>query len=186
MSPVIRISDEIFKRLQKLATPLVDTPASVIGKLLDRYENSPSVKTKINNDLKKHINEIKLNPESPGDLSHTKIISARFGIESIKNWKELVIAAHKWAIENTNDFHQVQSISISNISDKELSENGFRFHPEVGFSMQGENANQSWKSALKLAQYFKKEIEISFMWRMNNKATHPGSKGYLYWCPENI
>jgi hypothetical protein len=32
---VIRIPTELFARLQTLATPLVDTPASVIAKLLD-------------------------------------------------------------------------------------------------------------------------------------------------------
>ena len=39
MSKVIRISDTTFSRLQKLAEPLVDTPASVIDKLLDEYES---------------------------------------------------------------------------------------------------------------------------------------------------
>ncbi|MDL1969821.1 MAG: hypothetical protein LWW94_02390 [Candidatus Desulfofervidaceae bacterium] len=39
MSRVIRISESIFQRLQKLAVPLVDTPASVIEKLLDYYDS---------------------------------------------------------------------------------------------------------------------------------------------------
>lgn len=42
MSKVIRISDETFSRLQKLAEPLVDTPASVINKLLDEFESKLS------------------------------------------------------------------------------------------------------------------------------------------------
>lgn len=40
MSKVIRISDSIFSRLQQLSTPLVDTPASVIERVLDYYEKS--------------------------------------------------------------------------------------------------------------------------------------------------
>jgi hypothetical protein len=40
MMPVIRIHDSIFERLQKHATPFVDTPASVIERLLDAYETS--------------------------------------------------------------------------------------------------------------------------------------------------
>ncbi|MBW2307970.1 MAG: hypothetical protein JRG73_13675 [Deltaproteobacteria bacterium] len=39
MSRVIRISESIFQRLQKLAIPLEDTPASVIEKLLDFYDS---------------------------------------------------------------------------------------------------------------------------------------------------
>jgi len=42
MSKVIRISDETFSRLQNLAEPLVDTPASVIEKLLGEFETTLS------------------------------------------------------------------------------------------------------------------------------------------------
>lgn len=42
MSKVIRISDETFSRLQNLAEPLVDTPASVIEKLLDEHKSASS------------------------------------------------------------------------------------------------------------------------------------------------
>ncbi len=38
MMPVVRIPDPVFERLQAFATPLIDTPASVIEKLLDFYE----------------------------------------------------------------------------------------------------------------------------------------------------
>lgn len=44
MSKVIRIEDETFARLQGLAEPLVDTPSSVIKRLLDYYESSLSEK----------------------------------------------------------------------------------------------------------------------------------------------
>ena len=39
MSRVIRISEAIFRRLQKLAIPLEDTPASVIQRLLDFHDS---------------------------------------------------------------------------------------------------------------------------------------------------
>lgn len=38
--PVIRISDTVYERLQKHATPFVDTPATVIERLLDAFEGS--------------------------------------------------------------------------------------------------------------------------------------------------
>jgi hypothetical protein len=38
MSPVIRIPDGLYKRLQGLATPFTDTPATVIERLLDEHE----------------------------------------------------------------------------------------------------------------------------------------------------
>jgi hypothetical protein len=45
MMPVVRIPDEVFRRLQNLATPLVDTPASVIERLLDSHESLGGTKT---------------------------------------------------------------------------------------------------------------------------------------------
>ena len=42
MMPVIRVPDDVFHRLQKLAEPLVDTPASVIERLLDLQERIPA------------------------------------------------------------------------------------------------------------------------------------------------
>lgn len=38
MMPVIRVPDDVFRRLQRIATPLVDTPATVIERLLDSHE----------------------------------------------------------------------------------------------------------------------------------------------------
>jgi hypothetical protein len=39
MSPVVRISDEVFSRLQQLAQPLVDSVNDVISRLLDEHDN---------------------------------------------------------------------------------------------------------------------------------------------------
>ena len=39
MSKVIRIPESVFQRLQQLAVPLVDTPASVIARLLDFHDS---------------------------------------------------------------------------------------------------------------------------------------------------
>ncbi len=42
MSQVIRISDQLFKRLEKYAQGF-DTPAKVIEKILDEYEGVESI-----------------------------------------------------------------------------------------------------------------------------------------------
>src|SRR4051812_31117346 len=39
MMPVVRISDELFRRLQRHATPLVDGVSDVLERILDQYEN---------------------------------------------------------------------------------------------------------------------------------------------------
>jgi predicted transcriptional regulator len=47
VAPVIRISDEVFRRLQKLSEPLVDTPSSVIERVLAHYETSRSTESRL-------------------------------------------------------------------------------------------------------------------------------------------
>jgi hypothetical protein len=42
MMPVIRIPDSLYERLQKHAVPFVDTPATVIERLVSAYETSQS------------------------------------------------------------------------------------------------------------------------------------------------
>jgi len=53
MSKVIRISDSIFSRLQQHSTPLVDTPASVIERMIEYYEqqNKPNSGIPVSNTI---------------------------------------------------------------------------------------------------------------------------------------
>jgi len=44
--PVIRVPDDVFRRLQNIATPLVDTPGSVVERLLDLHESSQRAKSR--------------------------------------------------------------------------------------------------------------------------------------------
>src|SRR5438552_1897994 len=38
--PVVRLSDEVFERLQRHAVPLVDSTSDVMARILDHYESS--------------------------------------------------------------------------------------------------------------------------------------------------
>src|SRR4051794_35978555 len=40
MAPVVRLSEDVFRRLQRISVPLVDTPSQVIDRLLTHYESS--------------------------------------------------------------------------------------------------------------------------------------------------
>ncbi len=182
MSPVIRISDAIFKRLQEHATPLVDTPATVIEKLLDFYDRSDktiqTTKTPITQNK-----VIEIDPDYPEDLTHTKIMSATFGKYQVTKWNKLVDIAHIEAMSKLNSFDELKNISISNIINSESHDKGFRFLEEIGISIQGENANQTWKSALHLAKHLRIPIIVKLIWRSNKKSSHPGKTGILKWEP---
>jgi hypothetical protein len=71
MSKVIRISDEIFNRLQGLAEPLVDTPASVIEKLLDEYKPATNKNYKMEKTNLKAPQNLFLAPADKSNIKQT-------------------------------------------------------------------------------------------------------------------
>ncbi|MFQ5753335.1 MAG: hypothetical protein ACE5HI_15195 [bacterium] len=97
MSKVIRIDDETFLRLQALAEPLIDTPSSVIKRLVDYYESSINVRTagklqevKVTHSKKDHIKSyeigtpnIFLAPASGENINKT--IMASVGLKTFQH-----------------------------------------------------------------------------------------------------
>jgi len=187
ISQVIRISESTYKRLESLAIGF-DTPGNVIEKLLEFYEkhHSPAILSVIKPSPPKVAVQgpIKtLNPDNPGNLSHTRILEGRFGNEKVKNWMQLVYAAHKYASGYYVHFETLRETTQSNIVEGSLSESGYHEYPDIGISIQGENANNSWRNALHLAREINSHIEILLQWRDNEKAAYPGQKGKLIWEP---
>lgn len=186
MSPVIRISDLIFKRLQKHAQPFVDTtPESVIKKLLDHYENGEVIDSfdGLDDSPSDDNQPLILNPNSPEDLTHTKVLHGNFGDVKIYKWRTLVITAHGYALEKLGSYEELEAISISQIAKGKRIGNGYKYLSDLDISYQGENSNQAWKSALHLAKKFNVEVRMQFMWRHRNTAVHPGKMGLLHWKP---
>ena len=186
MSQVIRISESIYERLESLARGF-DTPGNVIEELLEFYEKhhtpvpshvkstpkivTPQVPVKI------------LNPDNPGNLSHTRILEGWFGNERVKNWMQRIYVAHKYASGYYGNFEALRKATQSNIVKGSLSESGYHEYSDIGISIQGENSNNSWRNALHLAREINSHIEVVLQWRNNDKAAYPGQKGKLIWEP---
>lgn len=209
MSPVIRISDIIYKRLQEIATPFSDTPATVIERLLDSHDAHENTTHDLHeshesgfHDSHEHPHELesaaqhathepKLEPnilcldaDSPDDLRFTRVLRAHFGDEEISppKWTQLIAVAHRLAMEGLG-FDTLNTITESNIVKGKLQDRGYRYLPEVEISLQGQSAFQSWQSALNLAKILSVSIEVLVEWHQKDEAAHPGEKGKLSWSP---
>jgi hypothetical protein len=66
VAPVIRISDEVFRRLQRLSEPLVDTPSSVIERVIEHYEKSPPGGPRPSSVLVREVQTQTVLTEAPG------------------------------------------------------------------------------------------------------------------------
>ena len=186
MMPVIRISDPVFGRLQKIATPFVDTPASVIERLLDFYESR--------SEDKKPPQQPSAIPEAevavgdfdsydPPDLKHTRILKAQVAGQKASSWNELVHAAHRMAAEKLKDFEALRSASLSNIVKARKSDRGFHYLADVNISIQNDQSNLAWRNALHLSKRFDLGISADFERMDKEEASMPGKQGRLLWTP---
>src|SRR6476660_1779217 len=103
MMPVIRISEQTFERLQNLAKPFVDTPASVIERLLDLGESQRATGSKIPParpapDVKRY------DPDNPPSLTHTKVLATEFDGVKAEHWNDLVDTAHRHAMKRLQTY----------------------------------------------------------------------------------
>ena len=158
MSPVIRIPDSIYKRLEAYAVGF-DNPGNVIERLLNFWDENHRKGSKTPTEIppKPSIitvsGEIRdLNPDNPGDLTFARIIEGCFGAEKVTNWKRLVCVAHKCAMGYFASFDELRRITRSNITEAIREDSGFHHCSEIEMSIQGENANKSWDNAFHLAK----------------------------------
>lgn len=56
---------------------------------------------------------------------------------------------------------------------------GYKFDPELGVSVQGQSAAEAWKEVDRLAKKWRIPTTVEFVWRQNPKAQHPGKAAVL-------
>lgn len=195
--PVIRISDQAFSRLQKLAEPFVDTPGSVIERILDHYEknrnkNGPVAPINLaspplGEPPEPYEEEVPLpNPDRPPDLSHTRILSAQFNGQNLSRryWNHLVHVAHQVAFNKLGNFEAVRPATRSNIVRGRKPNKGFYYDSTIGVSIQRVGSTQAWSQVLHLARRLNVPVSVEFEWRHKAPAAYRDKRGSLDWPPQ--
>ena len=184
MPITLEIPDRLYKRMQKHAEPLVDTPLSVIERWADHFERTTngSMPPKVAEQPAIQYGAKKLDPFHPPDLFHTRVRGS-FGATPFSNWNDLVRIAHIAAFKKAGSFDKLRHITHAQIARGERSDSGYKFVDEIGVSIQGVDANHAWDHALRLAKYLREPIEALVEWRHNPKAAHPGESGVFNFLP---
>lgn len=197
MSPLIQVSDAVYRKLKEKAKSPQDTPSDVIASLLGIQEDmSPPSEEKIQEKPKPQssVPEIepeesqfdrtfKIDPEKPEDLYFTKIIQGHFGNQQVTTWNELIDTAHILAVGKVEIYDALKKLTQSDVVMGSYEENGFRPIPSIGISIQGDSPNLAWKNALHIARQLNFPVEILFEWERKFTAARPGSRGILSWTP---
>ncbi len=180
MAPLIEISPQTFTRLQAHAIPLVDNIESVINRFIDHYEaksGTPVVDASGNGE---QSNARQFSPLTPPDLTHTKVLAVEFNgkpLDGRTNWGSLLLAAIREAKAKTKSINEFKKLIVVNYVDRQKEDEGYKFYSDIGISVQGQDANYSWKGACHIAQQLGCSLHVTFVWREKEGAASPGVTG---------
>lgn len=181
--PVIRLNDATFVDLKSISTWIgAETPSEAIVRLVQEKMEALDLERDIDPGPGEQIGsgEHMTFDKVPG-LSFTKVLSAKVDGNTLQkpNWAAILLAAIG-ALTN-------KGISGQNLV-KELQvptkcaayeEDGYRYHADLGISVQGQSAQDAWREVSRIANKHLIPIEVTFQWRENEKAQHPGRTGLL-------
>lgn len=190
MMPVIRISDATFVDLKSVSTWMeTETPSQTIDRLvqeqmtqlgLERDDASEEIMPAVT--LSTSSNERDMEFRSAPGLSFTRVLDASVSGKTLtkSNWHGVLTAI----TEATKKKNGMDARTLSHelqIPSKpyEYVTVGYRYHPELGISIQGQSAQDAWKEICRLADKHQIPVEIRFQWRENDKALYPGKIGVL-------
>ena len=183
--PVIRVSDAIFIDLKLISTWLeTKTPSETIVRLvrekmeeldLERDDAPPGA---VASETKDDEMEFRA---APG-LSFTRLLDASVNGKALQNsnWARVLVQVISAMKRKTglNSKALSQELQIAS-KPHEYNADGYRYHPELGVSIQGQSAPDAWREISRLADKYCLPIEVRFQWRQNDKAHYPGRIGIL-------
>jgi hypothetical protein len=125
---------------------------------------------------------IHLNPDELEDLSHTKVLEARFADKICANsWRNIVDIELKAAFEKNFLLSDIQNKLNINIKEGIHKNQGFHPIENLNYSWQNRDTNRTIKYVIKLAKLLGAEIYVLFEW--GEKGKFPMKKGVINWKP---
>ncbi|MEZ5877457.1 MAG: hypothetical protein R3D43_06635 [Tepidamorphaceae bacterium] len=178
--PTIEITSEAMDYLRGLAEPFVDTPATVLDRIIAEHKAGVGA-VKFETESGKSDKRPIYKTEHLPDLLHTKIQSAKIrGVPVPRpKWKTLVVRMIESAARDAANPETIKSALKAYSCIGERTDTGFQYVPAAGISFQGLDANRSCEATLGLAAAFDIPVTIDFFWRDNGKAFDPGGAGRI-------
>ena len=180
----IEISNKSYAYLESKAKPFVDTPSSVLDRIIsDHMELSSNRGGQFIAPITEAApaTHIIAEPDDFPSMLFTSVRSATLAGHPMKSiyWNdilsELIEACCTYGINKSDVVH---ALEIRTKPGK-FEELGFRYVPKADFSYQGLDANRSTRAIRRLASLFPKPLEIIFRWQDNPKANFPGEIGMI-------
>lgn len=173
----ISVEEATFERLQNHAQPLVDNSDAVINRALDALEALyQQTGIPVSADDPGADSERRIDSQRLPDLMHTKVLDATIGGELVPqpNWNLLLRRIVRVSKKRTKTFDDLNRLCPANMVQGRKQDKGYHYLPEVDVSVQAQPANAACLAIVTTAQKLGIALDIGFMWRNKEGATHPG------------
>lgn len=183
MMPVLRINDATFADLSTLKTWFgTKTPSETIGRIVqDAMEQLGMERDDEPENAVETTSEGAMQFDSAPGLAFTKPLSASVNGKSIRSPRWSAILLTMIAQVKAKGFEGdklVRELQIPSKA-KQYEDEGFKYHPDLGISVQGQSASDAWKEIDRIAKKWSIPVTVEFWWRQNSKAQYPGRTGVL-------
>jgi hypothetical protein len=183
MMPVIRINDATFADLRSIATWFgTKTPSETIDRIVrEAMEQLGMERDDEPEDVVTTTGSGAMEFDTAPGLTFTKPLSASINGKAIHNPRWSAILLTMIAQVKAKGFEGEKLVRELHIPAKaeQYDEEGFKYQPDLGISVQGQSASDAWKEVDRLAKKWRIPVTVEFMWRQNPKAQYPGRTGVL-------
>jgi len=183
MMPVVRLNDATFADLSTLKTWFgTKTPSETIDRLVrETMEQLGMERDNEPEDVAATTSDGPMQFETAPGLSFTKPLAASINGKALHNprWSAILLTmigqVKAKGVEGEKLVHELAVPAKA----KQYEDEGFKYYPNLGISVQGQSAQDCWKEVDRLAKKWRIPVSVEFWWRQNPKAQHPGKTGVL-------
>lgn len=181
--PVVRINDATFADLSTLKTWYgTMTPSETIDLLVRKsMEQLGMERDEEPVDAMITTSDGHMQFDSAPGLAFTKPLAATINGKALHSpsWTAILLSMIGQVKAKGIEGEKLASELKIPATVKQFKADGFRYHSDLGISVQGQSAPDCWKEVDRLAKKWRIPVLVEFCWRQNPKAQHPGKIGVL-------
>ncbi|ANL87026.1 T4SS efffector SepA family protein [Rhizobium phaseoli] len=183
MMPVVRINDTTFADISTLKTWFgTKSPSETIDRIVQEVMEQLGIERddEVAGAIVASTDGALVFDTAPS-LTFTKPMMATINGKPIQNPNWASILHMMIAQVKAKGFEGEKLVRELGVPSKAANyeDDGYRYFPELGISVQGQSAADAWKEVDRLAKKWRIPVNVEFVWRQNPKAQHPGRAGVL-------
>lgn len=183
MMPVLRVNDGTFADLSTLKTWFgTKTPSETIDRLVrEAMDQLGMERDEEVDEAVQTTSDGAMEFDAAPGLAFTKPLAASVNGKALNSprWSALLLAMiRQLKAKGLEGDKLVREIGVPAKAER-YEEEGFKYHSDLGISVQGQSAADAWKEVDRIAKKWRIPVSVEFWWRQNPKAQHPGKTGVL-------